>query len=70
MGRVSAIGIATRYGLDGPGIESKTFPVAERSKTKDLPLIPGWDCWFESLRNMDVCVVCCTVKVKGKMQEN
>ena len=23
MGRVSSVGIATRYGLDGPGIESR-----------------------------------------------
>jgi hypothetical protein len=33
VGRVSAVGIATRYGLDGPGIESRwgrDFPHSSR----------------------------------------
>jgi hypothetical protein len=30
----SSVGIATRYGLDGPGIESLPIPMAERSKAR------------------------------------
>jgi hypothetical protein len=33
MDRVSSVGIVTRYGLDGPGIESP-IPVAVRSKAR------------------------------------
>jgi hypothetical protein len=34
VGHDNSISIATRYGLDGPGIESLPIPVAERSKAK------------------------------------
>ena len=34
LGRDSSVGTATRYGLNGPGIESQPIPVAERSKAR------------------------------------
>ena len=34
MGRDISVGIATRYGLHDPGIESLPIPVAERSKAR------------------------------------
>jgi hypothetical protein len=34
VGRDSSVGIATCYGLDGPGIESVPIPVAELSKAR------------------------------------
>ena len=34
VGRHSIVGVATRYGLDGPGIESQPIPVAELSKAR------------------------------------
>ena len=34
VGRDSSVGIATLYGLDGPGIEFLPIPVAERSKAR------------------------------------
>ena len=36
VGRDSSVGIATCYGLDGPGIESVPIPVAELSKADRL----------------------------------
>jgi hypothetical protein len=45
--RDSSVGIAIRYGLDGPGIESLPIPVAERSQARvygrSLAGVPGWN---------------------------
>ena len=57
-GRRSSVGIATRYGLDGPSIGSMPMPVAKRSKTRvcghSLAGITG----SNPAGGMDVCVVC------------
>ena len=57
MDRDSSVGIATRYGPDGPGIESLPIPVAERSKVsvcgRSLAGVAGSNpAW-----GMDVCCV-------------
>ena len=84
MGSDSSVGRATRYGLDGPVIESVLIngkrycravfkqdnslpiPVAERSKAsvygRSLAGVAG----SNPAGSMDVCVVCCTVRTKGK----
>ena len=57
LGRDSSVGIASRYGLDGPGIESLPIPVAAQSK--------AWVCGrslagivdSNPAGGMDVCVV-------------
>ena len=57
--RDSAVGIATTYGLDGPGIESQQIPVAELSKeracVRSLDEVAG----SNSSGGMDVCVISC-----------
>ena len=56
-GRGSVVGIATRYGLDGPVIESLPIPVAVRSKAwvfgRSLTGIVG----SNPTGGMDVCIV-------------
>ena len=68
--RDSWIGTATRYGLDGPGIESLLIPVAERSKAgicnRSLAGIEG----SIPAGGTDVSVVCCTAKTKQRSQDN
>jgi hypothetical protein len=41
IGRESSIGIATRYGLNGPGIESQLIPVTERLLGLRIRIPPG-----------------------------
>ena len=57
VGRDSVVGIATRYGLEGPGIESLPIPVAARSKAwvcgRSLAGIVG----SNPAGGMDVCVM-------------
>ena len=65
MGRDSSFGVATRYGLDGLGIESQ-WP-SSRSKVCGRSLAgvagsnPAGGGWGGCL-----CCVCCTVRTKGK----
>jgi hypothetical protein len=59
VGRDSSVGIATRYGMDCPGIEGEGL----------LP-IARWDCGFEFRREHEYfCYVCCAVKTTGKTQD-
>ena len=59
--RDSSVGIGTRYGLDGAGIESLSqWPSGLRP-------IAYWDWEFEYRRGHGcLCCVCCTVRTKGK----
>jgi hypothetical protein len=56
VGRDSVVGIATRYGLDGPGIESSQFQWPNRLNESLWP-IACWDCGFESCRGHG-CLCC------------
>ena len=55
--RDSSDGIETRYGLDGPGIESQPIPVDERSKARVFGLLLVGVGGSNSAGDMDVCVV-------------
>jgi hypothetical protein len=55
--RDSSDGIETRYGLDGPGIESQPIPVDERSKARVFSLLLVGVGGSNSAGDMDVCVV-------------
>ena len=57
MGRDSSAGIATPYGLDGPGIESQPTPVAERSKAKVYGRSLSGVAGSNPAGGLDVCVV-------------
>ena len=64
MGRDSSVDTATRYGLDGPGIESSgqelsphPIPVAERSKARVCGLSLAGIACSNSAGDMDVRVV-------------
>ena len=63
-GRDSLVGIATRYGLDGPEIECRSQRPSglRRGSAADH----CWDCGFESHRRHGcLCCVCCTIRTKG-----
>jgi hypothetical protein len=53
--RNSSVGIATRYWLDGPGIESLPMPVAERSKARVCGRSLAGIASSNSAGVMDVC---------------
>ena len=57
-GRDSSVGTATRYGLDGRGIESAD-PVAERSKARVCGRSLAGIVGSNPTGGMEVCVVCC-----------
>ena len=57
VGRNSAVGIATGYGLEGLGIESMPIPVAERSKARVCGRSLAGIADSNPTRGMDVCVV-------------
>ena len=58
MGSYSSVGIVTRYGLHGPGIESESIPAAERSKARVCGLWLAGIAVSNPAGGMDVCVVC------------
>jgi hypothetical protein len=57
-------GIATFYGLDGPGIEFLLIAVAELSKARVCNRSVSGITGSNPAAVIDVCVVCCTVKTK------
>ena len=65
-----SVGIATRNGLDGPGIESLPIPVAEWSKARVCGRSLAGIAGSNPAAGMDVCCECRTVRTKGKSQEN
>jgi hypothetical protein len=56
-GRDRSIGIATRYGMDGLGIESLPIPVAKRSKAKVCGRTLDGVAGSNLAGDMDACVV-------------
>ena len=50
-------GIATRYGLDGPGIKSLPIPVAKRSKARVWGRSLAGNAGSNPGRGMDGCIV-------------
>ena len=56
--RSSSVGIATRYGLDGPGIESVRIPVAEWFKARVCDRSLAGVAGLNPAGGMDVFVVC------------
>ena len=66
INRNSSVGIANRYGLDGPGIESP-IPVTERSKARVCGLLLAGASSSNPGGGMDVR---CTVRTKDKSQDN
>ena len=65
-GRYSSVGIATFYGLDGPGIEFLLIAVAELSKARVCIRSVSGITGSNPSAVIDVCVVCCTVKTKAQ----
>ena len=57
VGRDGSVGIATRYWLNGPGIESQPIPVAERSKARVCGRSFAGVLGSNPVGGMDVCVV-------------
>ena len=55
VGRYSSVGTATRYGLNGPGIES--IPVVERSKLRVCGRSPVGVAGSNPAGGINVCVL-------------
>jgi hypothetical protein len=58
VGSDSVVGIENRYGLDGPGIESKPIPVAEPSKERVCGRSLAGVTGLNPTGCMNVCVMC------------
>jgi hypothetical protein len=65
----SSVGISTHYELDGPGVGILPIPVAARSKASVCGRCFAGISGSNLAGGMDVSVVCCTIKTKGKMQD-
>jgi hypothetical protein len=57
VGQDSSVGIATRYGMGGPGIESRPVPVAVRSKARPCDRSLAGVTGSNTAEGMDVCVM-------------
>ena len=66
LGRDSSVGIANRYGLDGPGIESLPISVAKRSRTRVCGRLIVGISGSNFAGGKDVRVVCCKYRQKAK----
>ena len=66
--RDTSVGMATRYGLVGPGIEMP-IPEAKSSKTRVCGRSVTGAAGSDPAWGMDVCVVCCTVTGKRQSQD-
>jgi hypothetical protein len=66
VGRDSSVGIANRYGLDGPGIESLPISGAKRSRTRVCGRLIVGISGSNSAGGMIVRVVCCKYRQKAK----